>query len=942
MKPFLEKLAEEVIQNYGSTLPEVCIVFPSRRAGIYFKKFLSQKITKPVFSPEVFGISDFIEKLSPFQIADKLTLVFELYQIYKGYSDEEFERFYPWGEMMVSDFDEIDKNLTDADRLFKVIKEHKEVEEQFELGFSEIENFERFWETFSKLKPSKMKADFLKTWELLGKVYKSFRQSLSGKNICYEGMAYRRIYEMLRTGESKFEWRRVIFAGFNLLNKAEEGIIRELIKKGIAETYWDADKYYFSDPLQEGGIFLRENFSKLEVKEPRWVEGNLAASEKNIRIIAAPLAAGQAKALGYELGQLDKASHDNTAVVLPDESMLIPVLHSIPENIDSINVTMGYPVKYSSLYSLIRFLKNLHKNKKEKSGEIVFYHNDVEQILMHSYIKFQNIAENFGAVNDIKKKNIIYISRERILSYYTDPPDIIKTIFKAVESSEETFEYLYSIILLISQQFDRSRETGFKFEREFIYSLYSKLNYFKEVISSYGAGLNREICFKLLLEDLHTAKIPLTGEPLKGIQIMGLLETRALDFENVIILSMNEGIMPRGNLYGSFIPYNLRKAFKLPNYEDEDSIYAYNFYRLIQRAKNITLIYKTQEEGVAPGEVSRFIMQIENELREANPLAEMKRLTFQPEVILKGIKKIAVHKTDEVIQSLKALPQISASGLSSYINCTLQFYFSTIARLKEEEAIEEALSPMGFGIILHKIMEFLYNDYKGKTIGKTEIEKIQAKFNSFYDEIWKQACESIEELREFGSEVYGRNLLYKGVIKKLIGKILENDKLEAPIKILDLEKKATREIEIQVNGGSVKIKLLGILDRIEEKDSKIRIIDYKTGAVKTKSKDFEKIFSGPDFRDSFQQYFYAYTYKEDNPQADIKMGIYYLRNMEDGISFLDEEAVTSEELSNFEEGLKKKLSELFDTEIPFVQTEHIDRCKWCPYNSICYREKKPT
>ena len=386
MQTFLNKLAEEILKGYKNNLPDLCIVFPSRRAGIFFKKELSRKIKNPVWSPEIYSIEDFVRKLSPYTIEDRLVLIFELFEVYKTYGEEEsFDKFYSWGEMMLRDFDEIDKNMITGSEIFRIIREIREVEEQFSFIPGDMEEFTKFWRTFSNVELTELQSEFIKTWEILGKVYTEFRKRLDEKKIAYDGMAYRKLYEKFKKKEIEIPWEKIIFAGFNLLTKSEEGIIKELVNKGKAETYWDADEYYINSPRQEAGNFLRNNFRNIKIKQPNWIENNLISSKKSIKTIGAPLQAGQAKALGNELKKSVSSGGEleNTAIVLPDESMLIPVLYSLPEEIESLNVTMGLPMRTTPLYNLITLLNNLQKNKKTSKESAVFYHKDVIQILMH-------------------------------------------------------------------------------------------------------------------------------------------------------------------------------------------------------------------------------------------------------------------------------------------------------------------------------------------------------------------------------------------------------------------------------------------------------------------------------------------------------------------------------------------------------------------------------
>jgi len=945
---FLEKLAAEILSRYKESLSNLCFVFPSRRAGIFFKKSLSEKLDKPAWAPEIYSIEDFIGKLSPYTIPDRLVLIFELFEVYKAHGeDETFDKFYPWGEMMLKDFDEIDKNLVTGSEIFKIIRELKEIETEFSFTPEDLEQFSRFWRTFSNEELTKLQNEFIKTWEILGRVYNDFRKRLAEKNYAYEGMAYRRLYEEIKTGSLNIPWSKIIFSGFNLLTKSEEGIIKELLKQNIAETYWDTDEYYINNSKQEAGEFLRRNFRNLKINEPKWIENNLSSAVKSIKVTGAALHTGEVKALGNELKQeltSNKIDIEKTAVVLPDESLLIPVLNSLPGEIDSLNVTMGFPMKDTPLYNLIELLKNLQFNKKTGKSFTVFYHKDVIQVLLHPYVKFNDPAYIYDAVNDIKRNNIIYISVRRLLNEDGEHPAILDILFKKAESISEIEQYLFDILNYISARIEISGSSFAKFELEFFYTLYENLNRLKDTINLYSGEMSAETFWRLIAEVLRTIRIPLTGEPLAGLQVMGLLETRNLDFENVYILSMNEGIMPKGAVQNSFIPYNIRKAFKLPTYEDEDSVPAYYFYRLIQRAKNVHLFYNTEVNPLNSGETSRFVLQTENELVKSNPNIDYLHTVLSTEIDKPFRKEIVINKTQEILDKLKDT-SFSPSDLNSYINCKLQFYFKKLAKLEEEEAIEEFFSPATFGSILHNVVEIIYKQYKGNIITKDILNDIRNNLNSNFDEILKEAFGKIDSLKELEPDLQGKNLLLKNILKKLVNKILDSDIKNLPYKIIDLEMKIEDKINITANGNSQSIILKGRIDRIDEKDNSPVIIDYKTGSFTTKpigrktaEEYFEYIFTDPKYKEYFQAYFYVYSYLRKNNNKPVKIAIYPLRTINEGLVFLSDEAISLNDISLYEKNLIKLIEEIFHTETTFSQTNDKERCGYCPFISICYRE----
>lgn len=946
MKPFLLKLAESLYGKYGDNISGFQLIFPSRRAGLFFKNYLSGLTGKPIWSPVTCGISEFINENSDYRTADELRLLFELYSVYRKYAPEvTFDKFYPWGRIILRDFDEIDRNLVQADYIFRILKEQKKVEEDFEFNVADIEEFYRFWRSFSARELTSLQDEFIKTWDVLGRVYHDFRKLLISKDICYEGMAYRLINDNLEAGKFRNKYDKYIFAGFNQLNKCEENIIKRLLETGTAEIYWDSDKFYLDENYREAGKFLRENFVNLNINDPHWIEDDLKKSEIHVKIIGAPLEISQAKVLGNELASAGSNSSVKTAVILPDDSLLNPVLHSIPGNIEKINITMGYSFRNSLLFSLVQSLKDLQLNIKGEGNSAVFYHKDIIKILMHPYIRSGDIIGVNRAVNTISKRNIVYIQQTALNKLFAKPSDLISLVFKSTFTAEDSCDYLSSIIIKLFDIYSSNNSINV-YENEFLNKAFNELNRIKGLVSDYGQELSREIFWNILLENFRRIKIPFSGEPLEGIQIMGMLETRTLDFDNVYILSVNENILPPETGSGSFIPFSLKKAFRIPVNEDTEADYAYYFYRLLQKAKNVTLIYNTETGVISAGEKSRFILQIVNELAEYNKNIKIDELLLSGDIDLPVRKEITVNKTDDVLKILMNEKQFSATTLSSYINCPMQFYFKKIAKLKEEEEVEEYFSASAFGNIFHQIMHELYRNDADKEVTEAELDKKILYTKNNFDELWKKACNEMKEYAEFGNIKYGKNLLYKRIIQKLVNKVLLCDKEQAPFKILSLESDLERELKIIANGKKFTVKIFGRLDRVEIKDNITRIIDYKSGTVETNNlsakfteeETVNELFENIKRKENFQQLFYALLYLYHHKNTRLIAGVYPLKKLADGVHWFEEEPISPGKNSLFETKLKKMFGEIFDKKIPFTQTNDTDHCKYCPYISICYRD----
>jgi len=963
MKSFLENICEVILKENKNIISDICVVFPSRRAGLHFKNLLGRKSEKPIWSPSVYSIQDFIEELSGYRITDNLQLLFKLYSVYtevmrdekiliereSGYinlnEDESFDTFYPWGEMLLKDFDVIDKYLADAGLLFKRIKDLKEIEEAFPIELQD--SFRKFWGTLFDSGQTNAKINFLKIWQVLGRVYVEFREQLKMKNICYPGMAYRKINDELENIICSLKWKKLFFAGFNSLNPVEKKLMKLLADKGIAEIYWDADDYYMKDKNQEAGDFIRNNLKFFGVDNNKF-EDELLTDSKNFNIIGTPSKAGMAKALGSELKKRlleGDFNSEKSVVVLPDENLLLPVLYSIPDEIKNINVTMGLPFRDTPLFDLISLVIELQGNAIFEKGEIKFYHSDVIKILLHPYVKFQKTSVIYEIVNLIKDKNIIYFSKD---DYNKNTPEILEFIFKKPEKKDDAVNYISDIINLISNRIesDVSKDSDYKkFQLEYIYNFYLNFNGLNEVLKEPGVELNLNTYWKLLKDVLCGISIPFTGEPLKGLQIMGLLETRSLDFENVFVLSVNEGILPVGQVQNSFIPYSLRKALKIPTYEDEDSITAYYFYRLLQKAKNVYLIYDT-DLGNEVREKSRYILQIENELLHAN-----KNIVCVNKAVIPGVfkiekKKIEIIKNEEVMKKLMQIDHYSPSTLNKYINCSLQFYFEKIAGLKEEKKIEESFSAIVIGSVLHKIIENQYKPFEGMIVNEKNINDVIIDVDKNFDEILAKAVRACK-MDYVLNDYTGKNNLFGNIIRTLLKRVLENDKNEIPFRIISLEEEIKGDFKAGAGKNEITVNIFGRMDRIDEKNNITRIIDYKTGGFDFKSYNrknyadyFDNLISSPDFKENFQSFFYGYFYSKKNKDLKINVGIYPVKKIHEGIKELKEDYIYKEEYDLFEEKLEKLISEIHNPEIPFKKTDDEKRCIHCPYAEICYRDSK--
>lgn len=942
MKTFLQELAVEIKNRFDGNTGQICLVFPTRRAGLFFQKELAKLYDTPLWSPQIFSIQDYLLKLADANIPDQVTLLFELFEVYHHYfPNEEFDAFYPWGELLLKDFDDLDKYLAPTSKVFATVNDLHQIDADFGLPEEDMERLRIFWKNFFEHDLSRLKSEFVNTWKNLNDIYTEFRSRLSDKSWAYEGMAYRNLAENVSAESFSYmsEFSHTIFAGFYALSPAEEKIMAYLIKEGKASSYWDTDAYYTNDHGQEAGKFIREN--RLIKDDYKWKADHFKEIPKQIQFAGIPLMVGQTRYAGQILQEMiDKGEFvpEKTAVVLPDEKLLFPVLYSIPESVPDINVTMGYPLRQTPLFNLFETLTALQKNARlENDGNYSFYFRDVKKLLDHTYIRLAG-GKVINAWLDKIKENYIRISSKKIIS--DSGSEFFKLLFSIPATIDEVFAWSQAILRTILEAMSVQDFKFHRLESEFIYTFFTQLKRLEDILLKQKVKPTISTFWKIFKEVTQSVRIPFSGEPLKGLQVMGFLETRVLDFENVILLSVNEDVLPAAGNSPSFIPFNIRKAFGLPTYEEQHAVSAFHFYRLLQRAKNIFLLYNTEPKALTAGERSRFLLQIEHELKSKYPetISISKKVITTP-ILKEKVSTISIEKTEVVMKELEkysavnsAEPKskLSASGLQSYIACPLRFYFRYVAGLAETEELEENMEAATFGKVLHKAMQLLYTDLH--EIDANKLQQLKSTINSYVDQAIHQEFLSIDQLE-------GKNILLRNVIRELISQILDTDKEYLPFIILQLEKDVTSIFEFQP--GKV-VKLFGIIDRVDEKDGGLRIVDYKTGKVeKRKPAAIEDYFNDTDYKEQFQAMYYAYLTNNSIPGRQIRVGLMALKTMKEGIWMLNNnEPFSSEQFKQFESSMRTLISEIFDPAVPFTQTEDESRCEYCAYKEMCHRGEK--
>lgn len=953
---FLKEIANSLYQIYGQQIAELTIVFPNRRAGLFFKEYLNRIIVGPTFSPEIITIQELFSNISMLRLEEQLPMIFRLFKVYRNLSGskESFDEFYLWGEMLLHDFDQVDKYQVDAELLFTNITDLKEIDEHFnDWNEERKEEIRQFWSSQTNGNQKRDQKEFSRLWQLLYPVYQKFKEELYAANTAYEGMLFRDAVENMEG--VNFKWlddKKIVVAGFNALNSCEKALFQQLQDRKCISFYWDYDQYYLGDINQEAALFMRENLNLFPQKEIPYGTDNFIKYKK-IRLYHTPSQIGQAQIAADEVDRLggESVDFDDTAIILCDEELLLPVLSAIPQKIGTINVTMGLPLRQTPLYSLINQLISLQKKVKKEGRDSLFHYRNVIDLLNNQLIQTIYPIECKSVVSKILKNNLLYVSEKEL-----GITSLFCKIFIGRDTISDLAEYFVSILHELFQFWEKKSELNYSTNyQEYIYQVYLSLNKLNNILFKGNNDtlgdkdfLNKDTYFKLLMQYLNGVNVSFEGEPLAGLQVMGILETRTLDFKNIVLLSVNEGIMPKAIASGSFIPYHLRKGVGLPTAEEHNAMYAYYFYRLIQRAQSVTFVYNSGSNGLKTGEKSRFIHQLLIE----SPF-DIEEQGIENTIDPMPVYPITVEKKGNVLQVLNSFlnsgKTISPTALDQYIQCPLSFYFKYIAHFKEEEEVAEEVDARIFGQLFHAVMESMYRPYLNVNLD----EKILTSLINSEAAVEKALLEAFR-VHFFKSEssmdiyaITGRNKLVYEVIKKMVLQTLRVDKNRVPFTIVGLEQQVGATMAIHETTTVVRIG--GIIDRINSISGAYEIIDYKTGNVESSVGELEDLFDHQvkkRNKAALQTLIYCSVQDKMYPGNEaIYPMIYALKTIfkqepsrlilkANGASEINYRVIKGE----FEMLLIKLLEDIFNPELPFFQTTVEEHCQYCSFASICGKQ----
>jgi ATP-dependent helicase/nuclease subunit B len=943
MKKFLTQVAEYIHGHHPGGMGDVLICFPNNRAGYFFAEEIRALSPQAAALPAITTLERWVHSLSDAKVLEHVELLNLLYKTYAGLGGpDDFETFIPTAQIMLADFEELDRQLVNPQRLFKDLNDIKSLN-------TFLDDEETLLTEYSK--------SYREFWNIFRDCYFSFTAMLRESDHAYDGMVYREVAESI-AGKKFGLYSKIYFVGFSGLPKAEQQIIKYLLDADKAEFLIDADTYYLNDTKQEAGNFFRDYKRSWRVKAFNWEQAYIGQSAKNIDVIGVARNIGQAKLTGDILQNHLHIGHDDlkdTVVVLLDEKLLQPVMNALPDAVDKVNITMGLPLSYMQLADFMRHVSDMQNNAAvSAAGQERFYHRDVIALLQHTYFRLlchstEAIPE---AVRYIRSNNKITIKKSELLDWFKQDSEVINILFSKTNTAGTYIAHLLQIIALLRVRLVAILAAGsleIGTDVEVLHWLQSVIENIQRQLSVFEPVWEIKSIQKLVESEIRSTRLPFESEKTEGLQIMGIQETRCLDFKNVIILSMNEGVFPSGKSGSSFFPYDLRKGGAMTTHKERDAIAAYLFYRLLQRAENIYLIYNTESDILGGGEKSRFILQIQSELAQFDKIKMMERNFVLGAQMKQEERPINITKNEGVQKLLReylSVRGLSPTALNSYINCTLQFYFKNILALREQDDIEEDMEASTIGSAVHYALEQVFRDMVDKPVTAAYLKQVisdPGRVGTLIKEYLKERFED-ESLKQ------GKNYLLYNVCKTLVINFLKNEvnritELAGNNKtstVLLLE--AKMEQRTNVNGYDMYIH--GNTDRVESIDGVISIADYKTGDSKKgkiRIDELALLKTSPDYSKAFQLMMYAWLYRgQYGKQAKgIRSGIYWLRHAEGKYESLMQDRsdlISDSTIDSFEAVLKEILAEMTDAAKPFTKTEDRERCKFCDFVRICERD----
>lgn len=952
MKSFLEYVAADLLQKYGTNLSRIAVVFPNKRAALFLNEHLARLAEKPLWSPHYITISDLFRSHSQRQVADPIQLVCELHQSFTQCTgiDETFDHFYGWGQLLLSDFDDLDKNMASAEHVFANLRDIHEYDDISYLTEEQRTILHQFFSNFSEEHNSELKRRFLQLWSHIFDIYQSFNQKLAEQGLAYEGALYREVAEC---EDITFEYDTYLFIGFNMLQQVEQTLFRRMKQQGKARFYWDYDHYFLNN---EAGYYIAQYLSDFpnELDDRDDSLYNNFTRQKTITYISAPTENIQARYISTWLRQQNRiADNRRTAVVLCNENLLQTAIHCIPTEVEKVNITTGYPLSQTPITSFVNLLVNLQTNGYvTETGHYRLRH--VNHILRHPYAHYVS-----SECNNLHKE----LNTQKI--YYPDADQLSKDeglqlLFSMKHGSVEQFNstlllWLMSVIRHIAKNISTEEVEPSPLTQESLFRMYTLLNRLSDLVESGSLKVDIITLQRLITQIVSATSIPFHGEPIEGIQMMGVLETRNIDFEHVLLLSCNEGNLPKGLSDTSFIPYSIRKAYGLTTIDHKVAIYAYYFHRLLQRASDITLVYNNSTNDGQTGEMSRFMLQM---MVESGHNINLLTLQAGQAPIQKTLRPVA--KTEAVMQLLRKRFEdnlLTPTAINRYMRCQLQFFYHYVSGIIEpDNEDEDMIDNRTFGNIFHLAAQLIYEKLMQKChqILAKDIEYLlqnEVDIERVVDEAIKRELFQIKDATRRLPPLDGLQIINREVIIKYIRQLLEIDRRLTPFTILGLEKKVKINYEIVAGNERFTTTLGGMIDRLDSittPDGKelVRVIDYKTGSRRLKAlADVDAIFAQESLKDHSDYYLQAFLYshivRQKSHDIPVAPALIFIQHASGddynptlclGHEPVNDIATVSE---SYMQHLSSLISDIFNPAISFSPTDERKRCSNCPYAHLC-------
>lgn len=948
MKPFLQEVAEDLTERFGTNLQHCAIIFNNKRPAAYLQKHFANIIQKPFFSPSFFTIQEFFAAASQFKIADFYLQFFTLHRIYNQLLAEEklepisSHKFFPLAKIILSDFSQIDADLVDAEKLYRDLEDISIINKDFDyLSPEQYQFLAQFWTSYSEGKHKKQQELFIKMWRRMPKLYHKFHASLKNGGFLTNGSVYRHLAE----GSVKdlaylsdFDKGKIIFVGFNALSSAEAKLFTQLQEADKALFYFDTDDYYLKDNLQEAGLFLRKNIDRLGLKNVFDERPSLMSTADHlVNVYKVQGQSVQAKILNEVLADDYSAENEvgNTVVVLADESLLIPALQTIPTDVDGkkidLNVTMGFALSSSSIFGLADLWLNAQL-EIINTGKLTY--KSLEAFLTHPLTGLsQRMRDKIQTA--LLKENVVEIEHLRLVRQ----GGLLEVFYQQIEEPKNVVSNLLQVLNFVLSRLSNNKALK-KIDAELFVKTIQELNRLHDTFGHHIGQEDISFVIYLVQKSLQAIAVPLSGDPLNGIQLMGLLETRNLNFDKVVFLGFNEGIIPKSSIGNSFIPDSIRRVYGLPVLENLDAISSYMVYRLLQRARNINFVYNSLTDESTSGEPSRILKQLEYESKftfQYHELALEVKTEVAKEVVIKKEDHPFIQATLQKYLNKEKI--LSPSALTQYISNPIDFFFNYIAGIKEPKEVSAVVEANEIGSILHKVMEYFYEDLVGTEITKTAIEErrkgvpklIQKAFSS----VMFNNPDKVMEYR-------GMQKVILAIVDAYVNVILNQDISQTPFTIISLEQKVEALVHFPLNGKDASIKMFGYIDRVDVKNGITRIVDYKTGSDKLTFKDIPELFNsdGKHINKALvQTLLYTYAYEQYAGKTNVEPNLYVVKSMsQDGVWFkTGRQSLSGQFLEDikpeFLAALRNKLTELF--EAPYFKASAIeDNYKFSIYKTL--------